>query len=159
MSITAVVAQLTSQGTTKNATMTPFNTSSVMRLIKTDQITPKITESSYILQGDSPADQVYAFARREVDGRNVRSSIRVRAKVVVTDTTPDPDTIKTEYWETKIEWSHPGPYLNDSTVMNRLLEATVSLVLGSFDSSTGVPAGEVVSTMNYGVTDCIVFGS
>lgn len=158
MSITTTAKGLASQGTTKNATLTPLVDTGTLVKDKTFKPNARTTQTDYThriaVAGDSPKLSVIQSS----DGRTTRNTVKLRVKVELIDDSFSPERVTTEYWEAGVFWNHPGSSVRDTTVMNRLQEAVIAEVLGTFDSTTGVPFGGAIVALNFNSTEALEEG-
>lgn len=84
---------------------------------------------------------------------NVRHSVRLSTMIRRTN------TAVTEYeyipYEAVIQWNTDSRYELQVAEMSRLIQAAVSLALGTFDGSTGAPSNALVTSSALGITQSL----
>lgn len=154
MSITTEYANLAAQQSSKNAAMTTFDVDPFGPAKVTTEKNGLVVISTYTYKGDDAAKPTTMIVRRETtkDGGS-RNSLRLITRVTITDDVAL--SVKEEDHEVSIAWNHPGTYLTYPAGLSRLLQSAVSIVIGVYDNTTGVPQRSVLEAMNYGITNDI----
>jgi hypothetical protein len=154
MTISVVYANLSAQADTKNAAVTLFSPTNFGPAETRTEQGGRVKVSEYTFKGANPGARTYLSIRQETTKEGgKRNSVRIATDVTVTDDVAD--TTRVEQHEAVIAWNHPGPYLIDSDQMSVLVQAAFSIIMTTFNGSTGEPSNVVLEDINYGITNNI----
>jgi hypothetical protein len=151
--MTITFANIPVLGGAKNADVPTFTLTDLSEVGYAESNNGLTKVRTYRLETGDSADETYVIVRREYDpSRDItRSSIRVITNV-------EDDTLDTPLvgeYEAVIAWNHPGSYILDVAQQLRMLAAAYSIVCGTFDGTSGEPAGDTLASMNFGGTKVV----
>jgi hypothetical protein len=152
--MTITYGNLPALGGSKNADIPTFTLADFSQVADTSDSGGNVTSTTYRLESGDPTDRTFVVIRRAYDPSGDYTRVSVR---VITNVEDDSlDEVEVGDYEAIIAWNHPGNEPLDVDQQIRLLASTAALVLGTFDGSTGEPAGDTVTALAFGRT--AIFG-
>lgn len=146
-------ANIPALGGAKNADVPTFTLSDFSEVGYTEEKGGLVKTRTYRLETGDPIDDTYVVVRREWNpkqGAEGTTYSSVRVLTDVEDSLLEVPLVGS--YETLIAWNHPGKVILDTAQMLRFIGSAFAIVCGTFDGTTGAPAGVQLASMNFGGT-------